>query len=142
MFAVPVRDGVGGPIVTRRNPVRHFVLVALLAGVAALPVAAEDVEKKFRLGATIGFFNPQDSVESDSANTLTLVDHDFVFHSFYIDPRNDSAVFGALDLKPAFSGTIYGQYALSKVFIVEASVGYETANVGQIEAPPASLLHP
>jgi hypothetical protein len=119
--------------VTRRNPIRQFMLVALLAGVAALPVAAEDVEKKFRIGATVGFFNPQDSVKSDSGNVLTLVDHDLVFSGIFIDPRNDSAVFGALDLQSALSGTLYGQYAISQIFILEASVGYSKQDMGEVE---------
>jgi len=119
--------------VTRRNPVRQFVLVALLAGVAALPVAAEDIEKKFRLGVSVGFFNPQDSVKSDAGNTLTLVDDELIFSGFYIDPRNDSAVFGALDLQPAFSGTSYGQYAVTPIFIIEASVGYAEQDMGEVE---------
>ncbi len=118
---------------TRRNPVRQFVLGAMLAGVAALPVAAEDIEKKFRIGETVGFFNPQDSEKSDAGNTLTLVDHDLVFSGFFIDPRNDSAVFGELDLQSALSGTIYGQYAVSQIFILEASVGYSKQTMGDVE---------
>ena len=118
---------------TRRNPFRQLLLVVLLAGVAALPVAAEDVEKKFRLGATVGFFNPQDSVLSDAGNQLILVDDGLVFRTFYVDPRNDSGVFGALDLQGAFSGTLYGQYALSKVFLLEASVGYAKQDMGDVE---------
>jgi len=119
--------------VTRRNPVRHFVLVALLAIVAALPAAAEDVEKKFRIGATLGFFNAQDDVMSDAANTLTLVDRGLVFQDFFIDPRNDSATFGVLNLEPGASGTIYGQYAFTKIFILEASVGYSQQDIGDVE---------
>ncbi len=118
---------------TRRNPVRQFVLGVMLAGVAALPVAAEDVEKKFRIGATVGFFNTQTSEKSDAGNTLTLVDHDLIFSGFFLDPRNDSAVFGALDLQSALSGTIYGQYAVSQIFILEASVGYAKQDMGDVE---------
>ncbi len=118
---------------TRRKPIRQFVLVALLAGIAALPVAAEDVEKKFRLGATVGFFNPQDSVKSDAGNTLTLVDERLVFQELYIDPRNDSAVFGTLDLQNAFSARLYGQYAFTKIFLLEMSVGYTKQDMGDVE---------
>ena len=123
----------GDPIVTRRNPVRHLVLIVLLAGAAAFPGAAEDVEKKFRLGATVGFFNPDDSVLSDSGNTLTLVNDRLLREEIFIDPRNDSAVFGALDLQPAASGTIYVQYGISKIFILEASVGYSRQEIGDVE---------
>jgi len=119
--------------VTRRIPVRHLVLIVLLAGVTAFPVAAEDVEKKFRLGAAIGFFNPQDSVLSDAGNQLTLVNEDLLFEDVFRDPRNDSAIFGALDIKPAATGTIYAQYAVSKIFILEASVGYARQEIGDVE---------
>ncbi len=122
-----------GDLIVRRNPIRHLVLVVLLTAVATFPVTAEDVEHKFRLGVAVGFFNPQDSVRSDAGNVLRLVDDDFEFQAFFIDPRNDSAVFGALDLQPAFSGTIYAQYALSPIFILEASVGYTRQKMGDVE---------
>ena len=123
----------GDTIVTRRNPVWYFVPIVLFATASVFPAGAADVEKKFRIGATVGFFNAQDEVKSDAGNTLILGNRDLLFEDIFIDPRNDSAVFGKLDLNPAFSGTIYAQYAVTKIFLVEASVGYAQQDMGDVE---------
>ena len=56
-----------------RHSLRQVVPVALLAAVVVAPILAEDVEKKWRLGATIGgdldcsnsrFINPGDQALS------------------------------------------------------------------------------
>jgi hypothetical protein len=109
------------------------MLVALLAGGIVSPAIAEDVEKKWRIGGTLGIFNPQDNIESDAGNVLTLVDEDLQPEEFFIDPRNDSAVFGKLDLNPSFGSTFYAQYAVTKTFIVEASIGYTKQDLGDVE---------
>jgi opacity protein-like surface antigen len=113
--------------------VRHIVRVALLAGFIASPAVAEDVEKKFRIGLAVGVFDAQDEIGSDAGNVLRLVDDDLLTEKFYVDPRNDSAVLGALSFNPGFSGTIYGQYAFSKIFVVEASLGYAKLDLGDVE---------
>ncbi len=90
-----------------------------------LPARAEDVEKKFRIGLGVGFLNAQSSISSDSANTLTLVDAGLEPVDFFRDPRNDSAAFGNLDIKSGALGTVFGQYAVNKIFLIELSVGYQ-----------------
>lgn len=112
---------------------RRVLLAALAAVVAFAPVAAEDVEKKFRVGLSMGFFNAQDVVPSDAANALALFDDDLIFVSLFRDPRNDSAIFGNLEIQPGALATISGQYALTKIFLVEASVGYQKTDVGDVE---------
>ena len=84
----------------QRHSFRQVVPVALLVAVVVAPILAEDVEKKWRLGLTVGGFSPQDSITSDSANVLNLFDDELIFQKQFIDPRNDSAVFGELDMQP------------------------------------------
>jgi hypothetical protein len=111
----------------------RLLVVLVLAGFAVSPALAEDVEKKFRLGFAIGGWNADDELESDSANVLVLVDESFVTEQLFFDPRNDSAVFGELSIQSGPIGTFYAQYAVNKIFIVEASVGYGKYDVGDIE---------
>jgi len=100
---------------------------------------AEDVEKRWRLSVALGGYNPLDEVQSNAANELTLIDR-VQFNQgvreavdFYRDPRDDNATFGALDVRSGTLGTIAVQYALTKMFMVEASIGYHVADVGDIE---------
>jgi opacity protein-like surface antigen len=110
------------------------LLVPLLVLVALAPqVLAEDVEKRWRLGGALGAWKGTDSVRSDAGNGLTLVDDNQEVTNVFIDPRNDSAVFGRLDIQPTPMGQISGQYAVSKIFVLEASVGYQKADVGDVE---------
>jgi hypothetical protein len=111
---------------------RGFTLLVLAASAWSLALA-EDVENKFRVGLAIGGYNNTDSINSDSANVLTLVDENQVFDSVYIDPRDDSAVFNTLDINSGPIGTLYGQYAVTKTFVIEASVGYTEVDVGNVE---------
>ena len=116
-----------------RSEARVGLGLIALALCAGLPVAAEEVENKFRLGLSVGGYNNQSSLTSDSANVLTLVDENEIYYGTYLDPRNDSSVFGALDVNSGPIATFSAQYAASQVFIIEASVGYNTNDVGDIE---------
>ena len=107
--------------------------LTLVACCLFLPARAEDVEKKFRIGLGVGFLNAQNSVSSDSANTLTLVDAGLEPVDFYRDPRNDSGAFGNLDINSGALGTVFGQYAVNKIFLIELSVGYQKTDLGDIE---------
>jgi len=112
-----------------------FVLVlSFVVGLAAMPLTrAEDVEKKWRLGLALGGWNANETIESDAANVLQLVDEDFITTDLFFDPRDDSAVFGRLDINAGAVGTFFAQYAVTKMFIVEASVGYGKYDVGDVE---------
>lgn len=95
---------------------------------------AEEVEKRFRFGFAAGAFNNTDEVPSDSANVLRLLSADeSTVEDIYIDPRNDLGAFGKLDLQSGPIGTLYGQYAITRFFIVEASVGYQRADLGDVD---------
>jgi hypothetical protein len=105
----------------------------------SIPAVAEDVEKKLRLSVALGGYNPLDDVQSNSANTLTVVDR-VKFNEgtrevvdFFRDPRDDNAAFGALDVRSGTLGTLALQYALTKTFLLEASVGYIRSDVGDLE---------
>ena len=52
----------------------RLIGLTLVLGCLVMPVQAEDIEKKFRIGVGFGFLNAQDEVPSDSANTLSLTD--------------------------------------------------------------------
>jgi|GEM_PF-3070237 len=109
-------------------------LAASLAVVALPAVAhAEDVEKKFRIGLSAGFYNTQDEIRSPSANTLTLTDADDQPVAVIIDPRNDNAAIGDLTIEPGFRGTLSGSYGFNRFFVLEGSVGYQKSDVGDIE---------
>ena len=117
--------------------VRSLFLRATVIGFVGLAawsqVSAEDVDKKWRLGLNLGGLNAQDEIESDSANVLNLVDREFMFIDQFIDPRDDGAVFGRLEIRPAALATLSAQYAVNKIFMVELSVGYQKTEVGQVE---------
>ena len=119
---------------------RRLGAIAVLAAVTfSFPAMAEDVEKKWRVSVAIGGYNALDEAISNSANTLAVIDRvkfnegkrDLV--DFYADPRDDNAAFGALDVRSGTLGTLAVQYALTKTFLIEATVGYQTSDVGNIE---------
>ncbi|ANM28355.1 hypothetical protein ABI59_00010 [Acidobacteria bacterium Mor1] len=105
----------------------------ILAVAVALPALAEDVEKRFRLSFSAGGFDTQDEVASDSANEFRLTDRDLVPIRVIRDPRDDSGVFGDLKIQPTTRFTFTGQYAITKTLLIEASVGYQKGDVGDIE---------
>ncbi len=107
------------------------MVMALVA--VALPVLAEDVEKRFRLSFSVGGFDTQDEIPSASANEFRLTDRDLVPVEVIRDPRDDSGVFGDLKISPTTRYTFTGQYAITKTLLVEASVGYQKGDVGDIE---------
>ncbi len=110
-----------------------FIVIALVS-VLAFPAMAEDVEKKWRVSFSTGFFNAYDSIESNSANRLILRDpRTFEFLQSFTDPRDESSAFGALDAQPALLGTASVQYAVTKTFMLEGSIGYQVGDIGDIE---------
>jgi Outer membrane protein beta-barrel domain len=105
----------------------------VVAGFVGRPALAEDVEKKFRVSASFGMYNVQDEVHSDAANNLILLAPDLEIETLYRDPRNDSAAFGNLEIKSGGIVSAQAQYALSSIFLVEASAGYQKTDVGDVE---------
>jgi outer membrane protein with beta-barrel domain len=127
--------GAGGHEETVRQARRTLAVVftLLVGAVLVRPTAAEDVEKKFRVSASVGMYNVQDGVHSDAANRLILLAPDLEIETLYRDPRNDSAAFGNLEIKPGAIVSAQAQYAMSKIFLIEASAGYQKTDVGDVE---------
>jgi hypothetical protein len=107
------------------------VCVLLVAGLSGL--RAEDVEKRWRLGMTIGMSDSQGEVRSDAANILVITDENEIQQAFYEDPRNDDAQGLKLEIESAPRIAFSAQYAVTKIFIVELSAGYQKGDVGNIE---------
>ncbi|MDH3629412.1 MAG: outer membrane beta-barrel protein [Acidobacteriota bacterium] len=106
-----------------------IVVLFSMIGIAA----AEDVEKKWRLGVALGGMNGLDTIDSDAGNVFSILDDRLERVNIFVDPRNDSAVFNDLDLSPSGVSTLYAQYAATKIFMVEASIGYQKTNLGTVE---------
>ena len=97
------------------------------------PAMAADVEKKLRLSFVVGGSDTDDAVSSASANTLLVTDRDQQPIQLFRDPRNDSAALGDLTIQPTTRATLAVQYALTKIFMLEGSVGYQKGDVGNVE---------
>jgi len=109
------------------------IAAAILLIVACTLANAEDIEGRWRIGLGIGAIDTRDEVNSNSANVLILTDRDDVPSTFWIDPRNDRAVFNSLSIQPSPLATFNAQYGVNKIFIVELSAGYSEGDVGEIE---------
>ncbi len=117
----------------KRSWAAWLILTCVVAMTLSLPASAEEVEKKLRVSLSIGQFNTRDTLNSDSANILTLVDAKDQFVTYIEDPRNDNAALGELSLRPATVLVATAQYGLSRFFLIEGSVGYQKGDVGAIE---------
>ena len=95
--------------------------------------SAVDVEKKFRVSVQLGGYNATSKIRSEAANTLIILEEDLEFKNVLRDPRDDSAALGSLKINgaPRIMATV--QYAVNKVFVIEAAVGYQTGDVGDVE---------
>lgn len=111
---------------------RGFAVLAAVL-VVATSARAEDVAKKFRLGFAAGGFDTQSEVGSDAANRLTLLESNGLIFDRILDPRNDSAALGSLTIKPEVRADLRLSYAFNSFFVLEASVGYQSGDVGDVE---------
>jgi len=114
------------------KPLRGCMCLCLVA-LCATAVFGTEVEKKWRFSFAAGGFNTDDNVPSQSGNILTLLDADEKFVDSFRDPRSDSAAFGDLGVDATQRFTLSGQYAFHRFFLIEASVGYQTGDVGDVE---------
>ncbi len=120
------------------NRMRHGLWVVTLGTFGALAVpgtvaVAEEVEGRFRLAVQFGAHNPQGEITSDAGNVLTIIDEAGAVLDEFVDPRADNTVFGNLGIDNGSLVTLSAQYAVSRFVLLEASIGQERANVGQIE---------
>jgi outer membrane protein W len=132
--------------VSPRKLILTAVCLGLVLALGSETTRADDVEGKWRFGLSLGAFNTQDSVDSASANemvtiipcarTSTCTPEELAsgqFQRLFLDPRNDSEVFGKLDLNAGPIGTFSVQYGVTKIFVIEASAGYQRSDVGDVE---------
>jgi opacity protein-like surface antigen len=109
-------------------------IVSCIIGLTlCFPADAEEVEKKFRVGLSLGQFNTRETISSDAANQLYVVDENGLFKWAMEDPRNDNAALGSLKLRPGTRVMVTGQYAINRFFVVEGAVGYQQGDVGAVE---------
>ena len=109
-------------------------LLCFVVGMLVPAVQAADVEKKFRVSLSVGGINGIDSIESNAGNQLRIRDPQTLqLERLFLDPRNDSAVFGELDIQAGALAMAQVQYAVTKTIIIEGSIGYAKNDVGDID---------
>lgn len=94
---------------------------------------AEEVEKKWRLGFSLGGYNTTDQVHSASGNRRTLFHEDGQAFDQIFDPRNDSAAMSDFGIEPSYGGYLSASYSLTRFWYVEGSIGYRQSTVGNVE---------
>jgi len=107
-----------------------LILGALLASSSW---ASEETLHRFRVSLAFGGVHAQDEVRNDSANVLTLYDENGQIAWRTLDPRDDAAVSGNYEIQPGSIGTVAWQYGLTRNLLLEGSVGYSRAGVGDVE---------
>ena len=107
--------------------------VACLLLASTTASRAEDVEKKFRLAFSVGGYDTSSNVHSASANRRTLFLPNGEFDDRIYDPRNDSAAMSNFGIESQLGGVLSASYAIDRLWYVEASVGYRTGTVGNVE---------
>jgi outer membrane protein W len=95
---------------------------------------AEEVEKKWRLGFSLGGYNSSNSVPSGAGNIRTLYLPNGEIDAFIQDPRNDSGSTATFGIESQWGGTLSASYGFSRLWYIEASVGYRQGTVGNVMA--------
>lgn len=110
-----------------------YVLAAvILAGSFCSQSLAEDIEKKFTLFALIDNYTTVDEVNSDSSNIAYYYEGD-VLKAARRDPRPDEASTNSLKIQDAYQVLLGGSYGINSWLLLEGSVGYSQADVGDLE---------
>ena len=122
----------GDPVTSSARRTFGWALALAVAGTVT-SVSAEDVEKRLRLGLSVGGFDGNDNAHSPAANVRTVVTPDDVFDHIVVDPRNDSASVSDFGLEPQYVGTFSASYAFNPYWYLEGSVGYRKGDVGNVE---------
>ena len=117
----------------RLHPFLRFGALACVL-VAGLPSThAEEIDKKFRLSFSIGNFDTSGAVHSAAANQRAIFKSNGELEDILFDPRNDSGAISNFGIESQLTGTLAASYAVSRLWYVEASVGYRTGTVGNVE---------
>ena len=100
---------------------------------AATSSPAEEIEKKFRLSFSLGYFDTSSAVHSTAANARALFLPNGELDDFIFDPRNDSGAISNFGIESQLGGVVAASYALSRLWYVETSVGYRSGTVGNVQ---------
>ena len=115
----------------------HAILKSGAAACLVLAVAnsgrAEEIDKKFRLAFSLGGYDTSAAVRSAAANRRTLYLPNGEIDDQIYDPRNDSGASSSFSIQSQLGGVLSASYAVSRVWYVEASVGYRTGTVGNVQ---------
>lgn len=118
---------------SRTSRIARVVLAtALVAPFVLSDTRGAEIEKKWRVGFSVGGYDTQDSEPSAAANTLLLEDPEGRVFGIN-DPRNDRALLGELEIKPAPRVTASVEYGINRFFFIEGSVGYQEGDLGDVE---------
>jgi opacity protein-like surface antigen len=102
-----------------------LVLTATRAG-------AEEIEHKFRIAFSAGGFSITDQQHSAAANVRVLLRTDGQIDTVIQDPRNDSGAFSDFGLEPQYGANLSASYGITRLWYVEASLGYRQGHVGNV----------
>jgi opacity protein-like surface antigen len=119
--------------VSRLNAILASSAAACVLLSSATISRAEEVEKKFRLGISVGGFSTTDQIHSSSGNRRTLFTPEGEFDDRIVDPRNDSGAFSDFGIQSQYGGVVSATYALNRLWYIEASAGYRRGTVGNVQ---------
>ncbi len=103
----------------------------VLAAATASP--AEEIEKKFRLGFSLGDYDTSGAIHSAAANRRALFLPNGELDDLIYDPRNDSGAISNYGIESQLGGVLSASYAVNRLWYVEASVGYRSGTVGNVQ---------
>jgi hypothetical protein len=119
--------------VSRLNAILASSAAAYLLFSSTTTSRAEEIEKKFRLGVSVGGYSTSDEIHSASGNRRTLFTPEGEFDDRIVDPRNDSGAFSDFGIQAQYGGAISASYAINRLWYVEASAGYRRGTVGNVQ---------
>lgn len=124
----------GSRTVSRLNAILGSSAAVCVLLAAPTSARAEEVEKKFRLGFSLGDYSTKGEVPSAAANRRTVYLPNGDVERVIFDPRNDSAGGDTYGIEGQLGGVLSASYAFNRFWYVEASVGYRTGSVGSVMA--------
>lgn len=125
--------GGGSQTVSRLRLRMALSAAALVLVVGTQGIRAEEIEKKFRIGFSIGSQSTTDQLHSPSANRRTLIEPNGEPFDAIFDPRNDSSAISDFGIETQYGGVLSASYAFTRNWYVEGSAGYRRGDVGNVE---------
>lgn len=117
----------------RLHTILKFGVAACVILLAATASPAEEIDTKFRLAFSLGDYDTSAAVHSDAANRRTLFLPNGELDDLIYDPRNDSGAISNFGIESQLGGVLSASYAVSRFWYVEASAGYRTGTVGNVQ---------